>query len=329
VTQAEGENTEIPPDFREIHQIAELFHQLHHTANPESLSKEAERILGATAPEDEFMAIATWCGRCSLIHKMAPDKYPSASDDVYKVPDLFAVFEYEGRKISSLIEVKSTYTTARPGPIKTAKISPNYKRRLQNYGKLLGLPVLIAQQIRPGGFWLLVDLETIGTNGVPNTKEDLSSTLLGAFSLVFRAGTKFVLRVERQEVFSDKEFNGVIREAYFETANGEKLSKTHSPMMLLLGLGDPIDRQEDDGKTITMIFEIPADIGFFNYQALRAAIAWDKELSKEEFPWTAMLKSGKFPISYLSIEDAHNDANFFKFSMRTRPQHLPNFLAPK
>jgi len=329
MTPAEGGNMDIQPDFREIHQIAQLFHQLHHTANPESLSKEAERILGATAPEDEFIAIATWCGRCSLIHKLAPDKYPPASDEVYKVPDLFAVFEYEGRKIPSLVEVKSTYTLVRPGPMKAAKLSPNYKKRLQNYGKLLGLPVLIAQQIRPGGFWFLVDLETIGADGIPNTKEDLSDALLGAFSLVFRAGTKFVLRVERQEVFSDKEFNGVIKEAYFETTNGEKTSKTHSPMMLLFGLGDPIDRQEDDGKTVSMIFEIPADIAFVNYQALRAAIAWDKELSNEQFPWSAMLKSGEFPISYLSIEEAHNDADFFKFSIRSRPEHKPDFLIQK
>ncbi len=317
------------PDYREIHQIAQLFHQLHGTATPDSLSKEAERILGATAPEDEFMAIATWCGRCSLIHKLAPDKYPPASDNFYKVPDLFAVFEYEGRKIPSLVEVKSTYTKVRPGPMKAVKLSQNYRKRLQNYGKLLSLPVLIAQQIRPGGFWFLVDLEAIGADGVPSTKEDLSSELLGAFSLVFRAGTKFILRVERQEVFSEKEFKGVIREAHFETADGEKVSKTHLPMMVLFGLGDPIDRQEDDGKTVTMIFEIPADIGFVNYQALRAAIAWDKELSKEQFPWTTMLKSGKFPISYLSKEDVNKDANFFKFSISTRPEHRPDFLASR
>jgi hypothetical protein len=318
-------------DFRELHQIAQLFHQLHNTASPGTLSKEAERILGATAPEDEFIAIATWCGRCSPIHKLAPDKYPPGADKTYKIPDLFAVFQYEGRSIPALVEVKSTYTPVKPGPLKVAKISPNYQQRLKNYGRLLGLPVLVAQQIRPVGIWFLVDLETIGADGKPNINpiHDLSGLLLGTFHLTFRAGTRFVFRIERQDIISDKEFKGIIREAHFETANGKKVSKTHSPMILLFGLGDPIERQEDDGKILTMVWEIPAEMAFVNYQALRAAISLDKQLDKESFPWAALLKSGKFPISYSSIEAARDDADFFNSEISTRPEHMPSFLMPK
>jgi len=316
------------PDFREIHQIAQLFHQLHNTVSPDTLSKEAERILGATAPEDEFMAIATWCGRCSLIHKLAPDKYPSEVDKIYKVPDLFAVFEYEGRSVPTLVEVKSTYTPKRPGPLKVAKLSPSYKQRLQNYGKLLGLPVLVAQQIRPGGIWFVVDLDTIGidSKSTVDPRYDLSSLLLGAFHLVFRAGTKFVFRIEKQDIISDKKVVGIIRAAHFETADGKEITETESPMMLLFGLGDPIERQEDDGKIITMTWEIPAEIAFINYQALRAAISLDKQLDKESFPWAAMLKSGKFPIRHSSIEAARKDSNFFKYEISTRPKKVPAFL---
>lgn len=319
---------EPPPDFREVHQIAQLFHQLHNTTSPETLSKEAERILGATAPEDEFMAIATWSGRCALIHKLAPDKYPPGADKKYKIPDLFAVFEYEGRSVPVLVEVKSTYTPVRPGPLKVAKLSPSYRQLLQSYGRLLGLPVLVAQQIRPGGIWFLVDLETIGTEGKPtiNPRHDLSGLLLGTFHLVFRSGTKFIFRIERQRIINEKEFTGVIREAHFETADGTKITKTHSPMMLLFGLGDPIERQEDDGKMLTLIYEIPGEMAFINYQALRAAISLDKQLDKEQFPWAAMLRSGKFPISYSSVASAHEDVQFFNYAISTRPQQVPRFL---
>ncbi|MFC1970713.1 hypothetical protein ACFLV0_02080 [Chloroflexota bacterium] len=319
---------ESPPDFRDVHKIAQLFHQLHNTASPDALSKEARRILGATAPEDEFMAITTWSGRCSLIHKLPPDKYPPGADKIYKIPDLFTVFEYKGRSIPALVEVKSTYTPVRPGPLKVAKLGTFYRQRLQNYGRLLGLPILVAQQIRPGGIWFLVDLETIGADGKPNPIHDLSGLLLGTFHLTFRAGTKFIFRIEKQHVISDKEFTGIIREAHFETADGTKITKTHSPMMLLFGLGDPIDRQEDDGKILTMIFEIPNEMAFINYQALRAAIYLDKQLDKEQFPWAAMVKSGKFPISYSSVESAREDAQFFSFEISTRPKQAPGFLMP-
>jgi len=295
--------------------------------NPDALSKEAERILGATAPEDEFMAIATWSGRCSLIHKLPPDKYPPMTDKTYKIPDLFAVFEYEGRSVPTLIEIKSTYIPKRP----FAKLSLSYRQRLRNYGKLLGLPVLVAQQIRPVGIWLMVDLETIGINGrsTINPRHDLSGLLLGTFHLAFRAGTKFIFRIEKQHTISEKELSGIVREAYFETADGKQITHMHSPMMLLFGLGDPIEKQEDDGKTLTLVWEIPSGMAFANYQALRAAIFLDKQLGKEPFPWATMLKSGKFPISYSSIEAARDDTDFFSYEISTRPEQVPSFLMLK
>ena len=128
-------------DHRDVHRVVELFSQLRGKNTGEELTKEAERILGATAPEDEFIAISTWSGRCSLIHKLAPDKYPAESDKDYKVPDLLAVFEYQSRRIPALVEVKSSYTPRRPGPIKLAKFSPAYRRKLQNYGDMGSRPI--------------------------------------------------------------------------------------------------------------------------------------------------------------------------------------------
>lgn len=316
------------PDFRDVHRIVRLFHQLHHIASPDALTKEAKRILGATAPEDEFMAIATWSGRCSLIHKLAPDKYPLGADRTYKIPDLFAVFEHEGRSIPALVEVKSTYTPRKAGPIAVAKLSPSYRRRLQNYGKLLGLPVLVAQQIRPVGIWFVVALETIGLEGKPviDPSYDLSGLLLGAFLLAFKVGIKFILRVERNRIISDKEFVGVIRDAHWETADSTRISTTRSPMILLFGLGDPVEKQVDDGKTVTITWEILSPTAFVNYQALRAAILYDKQLQNAPFPWAEMLKSGKFPIPYLSIEAAREDSNFFEYEISTRPKQVPDFL---
>jgi hypothetical protein len=117
------------------------------------------------------------------------------------------------------------------------------------------------------------------------------------------------------------EFVGIIREARFETADGKEITNTKSPMILLFGLGDPIERQKDDGKIITMTWEIPSEIAFINYQALRAAISLDKQLDKEQFPWAAMLKSGKFPIRHSNIEAARKDSNFFKHEISDSDQN--------
>jgi Holliday junction resolvase len=46
--------------------------------------------------------------KCKLVHKLEQEQYPLASSDKYQVPDLFAVFDYEGKEILVLIEVKSS-----------------------------------------------------------------------------------------------------------------------------------------------------------------------------------------------------------------------------
>ncbi|MDP3062149.1 MAG: hypothetical protein Q8O40_02885 [Chloroflexota bacterium] len=318
------------PDYRDIHRISEIFHQLRNTSNPYDLTK-TERILGATAPEDEFMAIATWTGRCSLIHKLSPDKYPPTADAQYKVPDLFAVFEYEGHSIPTLIEVKSSYTAVPAGRIHLAKLSPSYRRRLLNYGNLVGLPVLIVQQIRPPGLWFLVALETVGLGGTPfvDLANDLSGLLLGTFSVAFRAGTKLVLQMDKEKVISETHDIVKVKGAYWQTSDGKKITKTASPMVLLFGLGEPIEYQDISGSSFNMTWEIPADLGFFNYQALRAAILWNKQLDAARFPWAEMLKSGKFPIEHSRVEAVHDDGDFFKYAITTWPQVIPSFLKSK
>ena len=171
-------------------------------------------------------------------------------------------------------------------------------------------------------------LDTVGLDGklTINPSYDLSSLLLGTFHLAFRVGTKFVLRVEKKRVISDKEFEGVIKDAHWETADGSRVNKTKSPMTLLFGLGDPIEKEYDDGKTVTITYEIANSVAFANYQALRAAIMLDRQLSETSFPWAEMLRSGKFPITYADVEAALADSDFFEACITTRPKVIPDFL---
>ena len=87
--------------------------------------------------EDEFMAVCSWLGHCSLIHKLDQAVAPSASVNSYQVPDIFAEFQVDGVSIPVLIEVKSKKSN-------TLSMTPKYRSKLLRYGELMGHPVLVA-----------------------------------------------------------------------------------------------------------------------------------------------------------------------------------------
>jgi len=318
--------TEVRIDYRNILRVSEVFREIRCETDPDTFSSEFKRILSAIEPEDQFMAIASWSGRCSLIHRLSPEKYPLEADSKYKIPDLFAVFKYKSKDIPVLIEVKSTYTQ-RLGAIETADFSPSYREKLANYGKLLGLPVLIAQQIKPGAIWFLVDLATVGSGGnAINLEYDLSSLLLGSYSLTFHQGISFVLRMENLTTSTDNDVVGTVTNAHWESSDGTKLEDPKSPMILLFGLGDPVESTKKNSTSFTIRYTIENEISFFNYQALYAAVTASETLAKFELPWVEILHSGHFPLLYPEVEMACQDKGYFKYLVQWKPKTIPEFL---
>ncbi len=321
------------PHFSDVHKIAEVYRQLRANQDPEALTTEALRILGTTEPECEFMAIATWSQRCNLIHRLYPDKYPLAADDKYKIPDLFAVFQHEGKDVPVLIEVKSTYSPIQVGEsMKTERISKSYRDKLLNYSQLIGIPVLVANQIRPGGFWFMVDVRTIGIDDDwhVQTQNDLMGTLVGTRSISFRSFLRFIMKLEKDETKEKDgetvEVKGVVRECHFETRDGEKIENTPLSLMYLFGLADPQEKQSEDERFFTLSWEIGERMAFIDYQVLRSAILIDEELRDEPCPWSKMLHNGRFPFEYSTLETIINRPDIFEFHIQTRPKVMPDFL---
>lgn len=60
-------------------------------------------LMSGLPVEDEFIALAVWMEKCKLIHKLDQEQFPASSTDEYQVPDLFAVFNYDGQEIPVLI----------------------------------------------------------------------------------------------------------------------------------------------------------------------------------------------------------------------------------
>jgi hypothetical protein len=96
--------------------INEIARTLDISISNEKLKERIERLGRGLPSEDEFIALAIWFGKCKLIHKLDQEQFPSISAQNYQVPDLCAVFEYEGREIPVLIEVKSESTPKSSNP---------------------------------------------------------------------------------------------------------------------------------------------------------------------------------------------------------------------
>lgn len=197
------------------------------------LADRVRRLAHGLPAEDELSVILSWLGNCLLIHKLDQMQIPPASKGQYRVPDLLAIFEHQGRVIPVLIEVKKS---------RKHSISwrPDFFEGLRRYGQVLNLPVLVAWKVSTLGAWLLVDLDrfqqleknhklTLATA----MKANLLGLLGGDFTVTFQPGLGMYLHLKKVETVS-KEVHGdqtheqvVLRvtDAYFLTPEGGRITR--------------------------------------------------------------------------------------------------------
>jgi hypothetical protein len=121
-------------------------------ADAQTLVERINRLELGLPIEDECILLLSWLGKCRLIHKLDQLAFPPTTPPEYRVPDLFAVFENNGKQVPVLIEVKGKEAMA-------LSWRPDYVEGLRRYGLLLGLPVLIACKWKRLRLWTLIDLE--------------------------------------------------------------------------------------------------------------------------------------------------------------------------
>ena len=105
----------------------EALEQLGWQGDAHAVAERVKRLDLGLPAEDEFAMLLTWLDRCCLVHRLDQFQSPPASKNEYQVPDLFAVFEHDGEKIVTLIEVKSTND-------KILSWKPEYYEALKRYG---------------------------------------------------------------------------------------------------------------------------------------------------------------------------------------------------
>ena len=88
------------------HLLHEALSQVGWNADPNALAQRVLRLDKGLPLEDEFAVICTWLGHCALVHKLDQLQAPKQSTDEFQIPDLLAVFERNGERVTCLVEVK-------------------------------------------------------------------------------------------------------------------------------------------------------------------------------------------------------------------------------
>lgn len=217
-----------PSDLERL--IHESLEQLGWQADSKALAERIGRLNIGLPAEDEFTILCGWLGKCELIHKLDQQQYPVDSKLKYQVPDLLARFNYKERKITALIEVKSSNKNA-------LSFTPEYRSKLIEYGNILGLPVLVAWK-HSFGIWMLVSLDcfekrhkNFNLSFSTAMQENLLGVLAGDFTYSLGINSGFHLACKKDHLISteptDNEetevWHTTIDEVYFTNRDNENI----------------------------------------------------------------------------------------------------------
>lgn len=308
--------------------ISEALQQLGAGADPSVVADRVRRLQIGLPAEDEFSVLLTWLGQCRLVHKLDQLQSPSASRTRWCVPDLLAVFDYHDHEIPVLIEVK---TSAFDNNLLSWR--PAYRDALVRYADMVKLPLLVAWRF--GTFWTLFDVRHLTPSPIrykitflDAIKHTLMTELAGDFSFSLRPGSGMHFKIRKLEETEDG-FHGVIEDAYWMNAAGERIKEAPGVFPLFLCL-----EQEsivvEDGPVVTQSFVIPdGKMSEFAHRALVTLLRFSTRA--DDVHWRRALEQKiTTPFATDGLRSAARqalDAGFLQYGFDIRPAVMPDFLA--
>lgn len=213
------------------HTVVRAAEQLGWNLNdPEKFIRQVQHVEYGLSSEMEFAAILRWLGWCTFVHRLNDDVLEDPARSLWEVPDLFAVFETDGRKCTAMIEVKTSEDML-------LKFKESYLRRLMAYAEMMKQPLLIAWRPRSVGFWILFDPQIARRADPENlevdfelaVKNDLMSILAGDYYIVPKKGAGLRMEYERigekQPKKNGDEAKFRVSDSYFHDAAGSRADK--------------------------------------------------------------------------------------------------------
>ncbi len=304
--------------------------------SPEEVMKRLAHLQRALAPEHEISLILNWLGKCRLVHRLAQEQLPLSSTDTYRVPDLLAVFDFEGRMVPTLIEVKTTSDSGGGPRLQgTLQIKPHQFR----YADLVGLPLLVAW--RNGSLWTLFEAKRAKL-AVKNyridfntaLKENLLGLLAGDFAYRLLPGTAIRMAITKTSEPDPKTggFDGVIRRVWFTNPAGDEVpSLPHLSSLFLIWDDDVII--EDVGGEVIQSFVIQEtqgmDFASLTFGKVVHALA---DLAGKQVDWQRIVHDAGHlahdvdRVRQLVTEGAKH--GILEALFKQRPLTIPKFLSP-
>ncbi len=310
--------------------------------NPKEIVNKVNQLLRGLPKEDEFIALSTWMRKCSLIHKLDQEQFPSLSRDDYQVPDLFAIYDFNGRNVPVLIEVKKT------SDIKLRPFSNAYYSRLANYAGLMDLPLLIAWYIERPNIWCLFELERMTRRRTAfhidfqtATNNNLLGVLADDVILTLKKGVQllFKIRKDPKTVIRDsangkvKKFTGITEEIVWVNPQGQQIDcspNLRNFLELVFRMVDNDQTDSEDETHITITFYTTNEENLFAHQLLRVMAFGSPILEGKRPSWLEVIRNNGFRMDYPSVREAASEgvkSGIVKWIVQQNPAILPEFLA--
>jgi hypothetical protein len=304
----------------------------HH--DPAELLSRIQQLQRGLEPEDEFALLLSWLGNCKLVHKLSQEQLPLSSTDTYRVPDLLAVFDYKGKEVPVLIEVKKTHTLD-PQSIKEDRLS-SLKPHYLKYADVVGLPMLIAWKFRT--FWTLFEMRhsemavknyTIGCFRA--MEENLLGLLAGDFSYRIAPGTAIQMRIKKiTKPDENGAFEGRFEDVHFMNADGTRVPNIPHLASLFLFWENEAE-QLDECDTILQRFVIPDNKhDEFASRTLGNLVQAFATLQKTDVNWHAITHDTEHWShqrgQLRSVVEEGAKHGIFTEVLRIMPRHKPTFL---
>ena len=323
-----------------INSLEELIPFLGLSNEPQELIKRVDRLKKGMPAEDEFMALAVWMGKCKLIHKLEQEQFPNISSEKYQVPDLLAVFDYEGKEIPVLIDVKVSEKEALPSA--KFRLTASKYEKMTGYANLLGLPLLIAWKV--SGYWTLFDIREmeiresayhLDSSGA--MKSDLMYLLLGSVHITPMPHVSFTFIFEDLGVTAKKAEN--VEEHKMRTKgirltgyDGKPITAMNMPQFVLWLFAEHEEKQRRNGKLFEISFEVPDNASGLPAFVLLPLMLFQMNVEdKRPKNWYKVVKNENYgKITYSQFKKAMQDGLgvFVQYILNVIPHKHPDFLPP-
>jgi hypothetical protein len=297
--------------------------------DPTAFGERIRTIHKGLSAENEFAAIASWLGRCSLLTH--PDEVLH-TDGTYGVPDFLIVVHRGAEKIAFLVEVKTKEEDR-------LVWSKKYRTKMRKFADLLGMPLLVAW--RRHGLWLLNDAALFEKREKAYhltfdaaLKSNLMGMLFGNVWIKLKEGFRMELKMEildsideQSGVVPEGAYRCIIREAAFYTTKGEVPKDLSSGLFPLLLAKAAEPRIERESRFLRHIFPTDPEGMFNSSDLLFANLSWGRP-DDQEIDWKAEISKG-LPVPTIALRESLRhalEAGAIQYVFDQQPEIVPPFL---